>query len=550
MRLLLKLSERISMRILTGSLLISAALTFVLVNVISGTLLNGLHLDITQGRFYTLSKASKQIIQQLEEPVTLRLYFSKTAIQSNHYLKNYAARVMAMLQQYKRIAKNKIQLEIIDPLPFSNEAEDAINYGLQAITIGDQEVFFGLVGTNSLDAQQVIPFFMPNREGNLEYDLSQILENLADPKARIIGIMSALPLQNVDGTPWAIRAALDQQFVIKDIDIRDPKIPGYLSTLMVVDPSNFNEEALRAIDEFVQNDGHVLVFIDPYSELGAKPVGAGNAKQLLAAWGIELVADKVVADHKLGRMVRLQQEGHEITTNYPLWMDFIGANFNQSDVVTGVLDRLTMASPGALRAADNSNTYFMPLITTTDEAMLVPTESVPDTQTDVGKFVTSYRPEGQYTVAARLSGSIRSPYTQRVTSQSSIIVVADTDMLHDHFWVNAQNFMGSNYDVPTSGNGNFVLSAVDNLLGRNQLIEIRNRGVFSRPFVKVQELLEESRTIAIQNEVDPRSFQQSLLMKVKKLRLIIEFFSFGLMPIGVIGAGLYVYTRMRRRMAA
>jgi ABC-type uncharacterized transport system involved in gliding motility auxiliary subunit len=66
-------------------------------------------------------------------------------------------------------------------------------------------------------------------------------------------------------------------------------------------------------------------------------------------------------------------------------------------------------------------------------------------------------------------------------------------MLQDNFWVNVQNFLGNRLYMPTSGNGSFVLNALDNLSGSNALISVRNRGVFARPFSTIQNLQSRSR---------------------------------------------------------
>src|SRR5690625_7420476 len=72
------------------------------------------------------------------------------------------------------------------------------------------------------------------------------------------------------------------------------------------------------------------------------------------------------------------------------------------------------------------------------------------------------------------------------------IVVADTDMLADHFWVSRQQFFGTTLLEPFAGNGDFVINAIDNLLGNAALISIRSRAVSSRPFTLVDSLRREA----------------------------------------------------------
>ena len=66
-----------------------------------------------------------------------------------------------------------------------------------------------------------------------------------------------------------------------------------------------------------------------------------------------------------------------------------------------------------------------------------------------------------------------------------IIVVADADMLADRFWVVVEEFLGSRIALPNAANGTLVVNALDNLSGSGDLISVRNRGTFTRPFTRV-----------------------------------------------------------------
>lgn len=526
------------MRLLSGSILALAAVLLVVLNLLSGYFFRGVQLDVTQHKLYTLSKGSKQIIADIEEPIRLRFFFSHEAAKDNHYLSTYSTRVIAMLERYVAAGGQKIKLEIIDPQPFSDTEKQAVEYGLQGVTLQDQEVYFGLVGTNALDTVQIIPFFLPNREANLEYDISQLVYNLAHPQARIVGVMSSLPL-DARGQEWVIRQQMDQLFVVKDIDLREPLIPSYITTLMVVEPSSFSEQAIEAIDEFVQRGGHVLAFVDPYSELAGSVSGAGNAKELLESWGVELLPDFVVADRSLARSVRISEKQHDFAVDYPVWMDLTAENFSKDDVLTSSLDRITLASPGHLQPTLEATTYFMPLMHTSDDATLIPADEVPDSQSNITGYFNNYAPRGKSTVAVRISGPIRSITSNSMVEQSNIVVVADADMLHDHFWVSMQNIMGNSYDVASSGNGNFVLSALDNLLGSNELITVRNTGEFSRPLVKLQQWQQAH----LDKDLEPRMAQHKMQHELMQLKIIIQFLSYGLIPMLIIFIGLVVYAR-------
>lgn len=512
-----------SRKFLTGIILLIATVLFLTVNIISDTLFKSLRLDLTENKLYTLSSGTKEIIRDLQEPIILRLYFSKNLENINPYLLSFAARVEDLLRQYQRSSKGKVVVEIIDPEPFSKAEDEAVNNGLQGVPVDNAgtEFYLGLVGTDALNGKKIIPFLHPNREQNLEYDITQLIYNLANPKPRIVGVMSSLPLDGgVNGRPWAVWQQMQQLFNLEMVDYKSQEIPESINTLMIVEPSTFTNDALKAIDKFVMRGGHILAFIDPVSEVADRGLGSFKQKKsdnylgLLKSWGIEFDDSKLVADRELAKMVKTSFEGREVNIRYPFWMDFTSSNFSKTDVLSSSLDRLTLATPGFIKHSLDAKTIFTPLITTSDQAMLVDSENLNEYQQNIGKFLNNFEATGKYTVAARIAGLVKSPYSDAHIPDTSIIVIADTDMLHDHFWLNVQNLMGQEFAMPSASNGNLVLSALDNLSGSNALIGIRNRDTFSRPFETVQALELKSQDKYRETE---QQLQQKLQVTKQKL---------------------------------
>ncbi len=69
-----------------------------------------------------------------------------------------------------------------------------------------------------------------------------------------------------------------------------------------------------------------------------------------------------------------------------------------------------------------------------------------------------------------------------------MIVVSDTDILDDKFWMQFQDFLGRKVGQAFAGNGDFVQNAVDSLAGTNDLINLRSRGSALRPFTRVDRI--------------------------------------------------------------
>jgi ABC-type uncharacterized transport system involved in gliding motility auxiliary subunit len=175
-----------------------------------------------------------------------------------------------------------------------------------------------------------------------------------------------------------------------------------------------------------------------------------------------------------------------------------------SDVVTAALTGLNFASSGWVAASKGASTSFEPLLQTSAQAGPLPVERF-QMLMDPATLRDGFKPSGQrYALAARVTGKVRSafpdgppagaapdsstPPLKESAKPLALIVVADTDMLADFLWVRQQNFFGQRVAQPWADNGNFVWNALDNLAGSSDLIGVRGRATFTRPFERVEAL--------------------------------------------------------------
>jgi len=509
---------------------------FLAVNIISNTAFKSTRIDLTDNKFYTLSQGTRNIVSNLKEPVTLKLYLSQKLAPSLAGINTYTIRVKELLEEYKRASGGKITLQFIDPEPFSEEEDKAVANGLQGAPIESENTtfYFGLVGTNTTDGETVLPFFNPNREEFLEYDITQLIYKLDNPKQKVVGIMSTLPIQGKGGSPfmkategsqpWMIIDQIKQLFQVKKIETTVDKIPDDVDVLMLVHPKGFSDKTLFALDQFVLKGGRLLAFVDPYAETDEPPVDPNNPmaglnaprnsdlKKLFEAWGVELVDNKAIGDLSLAKKVQMQKGSKALVVDYPVWIDLHEKNFNNQDIVTAKLDSIAVATAGSLKKKDGAETTLTPLLETSEQGSLIEGSKL-GMLADVEEMVRSFKPEGKFTLAARLTGKLKTAFpdgkpkeekkddkakeeTAQNTEESlkeskeaaNIILVADTDILDDKFWVRVQNFLGQRVALPMAANDKFVTNALDNLTGSNDLISVRNRGTFTRPFTKVEEI--------------------------------------------------------------
>ena len=112
------------------------AILFVLLNMVSSNLFQGARVDLTENSLYTLSSGTVNIVKTIDEPITLHYFFSDQASENIPQLRTYANRVRELLQEYAQLSNGKITLNIIDPVPYSEEEDQAAEFALQGVPVG------------------------------------------------------------------------------------------------------------------------------------------------------------------------------------------------------------------------------------------------------------------------------------------------------------------------------------------------------------------------------------------------------------------------------
>ena len=168
---------RMALMVAFAGLIVAAAIT------IGDKLLGRSGLDLTQQKLFTLSQGTKNIISKLQAPLHLKLYYSSTSAMKGpegiRYYSNYFRYVKDLLQEYVNLANGNLTLELIDPRPYSKEEDEAEAAGINRFPITQEEGFyFGLVAKTEVGKSETIPFFQPNRQEYVEYDITKAIDRL------------------------------------------------------------------------------------------------------------------------------------------------------------------------------------------------------------------------------------------------------------------------------------------------------------------------------------------------------------------------------------
>jgi ABC-type uncharacterized transport system involved in gliding motility auxiliary subunit len=501
-------------RALAGSTLAILAVLFIAVIVLVGALFRGVRLDLTENRLYTLSDGTRAVVAKLDEPINLYFFFSDRAAQDMPQLRTYANRVRELLEEIEAASDGNIRLQTIDPLPFSEEEDRATGFGLQAVPLGTTggSLFFGLAGTDSTDGQALIPFFQPDKEHFLEYDIAKLISSLSGQEQPVVGVLSRLDIgpgfDQQLGRPtegWVAYGEMANLFDLRRIDPAATSFDEDLQLLMLVHPKGLSDDTLYAIDQFVLGGGRLLVLVDPHAEAevpidGMDPTQAmfearsSSLDRLFDAWGVGFDPEQVVLDAQLALQI---QPRPELPPIRHLGVLGLGAEtLNQGDVISAQLDAVNMSSVGHFTLREGAAVSMEPLAQSSASSALVATDRVRFLP-DPASLFTDFAPTGEhYVLAARLTGALGTAFPERSGAghlaqgieDANIVLIADTDVMSDRLWVQVQQFFGQRVMNAFANNGDFIINAVDNLVGSSDLIAVRTRPRSVRPFTRVESI--------------------------------------------------------------
>ena len=491
-----------------------AVLLFFVFNAFNHLVFKDARLDLTEGQLYTLSEGSLNLVKGIEEPVQLYFFFSEAASRDLTPIRTYADRVESMLEEFALASNGMLLVERIDPAPFSEAEDEAAAFGLQAVPVsatGDA-LYFGLAGSDALDNVETIPFFQPDREMFLEYEISQLIDRLARPKREMVGLISTLPVTNQVNPQtfqpepgWQSILSLEDTVTLESIDVSAEEIPEGLAALVLIHPKSLPDQMKTALVRYLASGGKVIAFLDPLAEMdraAASPMmpslpsgQASSLNWLTRSLGVQMREAEVLGDPQLALSVSTPSGA---PTRHLAILGLTNAQLNSESIVTAQLDSLNFASAGFFDI-DSPTVAVETLIESSEFANGIAASQLQFLQNPEDLMQSFSEGSEARPIAVRLSG----PTTLETglegdapveVSNLDLILVSDTDVLSDRLWVQVQNFFGQQVATAFADNGSLLTNLVDYFAGSQDLISVRSRGRFTRPFEVVQSLRREAET--------------------------------------------------------
>jgi gliding-associated putative ABC transporter substrate-binding component GldG len=441
-----------------------------LVNILANRFF--LRLDLTQDNRYTLSKATKNILKNLDEPVTITAYFTKKLDPS---FDNIRKEFEDLLTEYHAISKGMVVYDIKDPMKDEKVEQEAQQAGVMELQIQvrendqfkAQKAYLGAV-VQMGEKSEVIPAI--GQTQGMEYSLSTAIKKLTVKERPVVGILQGHgepPLQQ-------LQQALTEMEVLNTVEpvtLSDTTdVLSNIEALAIIAPKDsFSKNQLDQLSRFLASGRGIFVAInrvgaDQSNQYG-EPVTTG-LEDWLSKLGVD-VGNNYIVDVQCPVVTLQQQQGQYISLKPVQFYFFPLINKFRDHPITSGLEQVILQFASPVTYTGDSAITFTPLATTSEKAGTKASYSLYEVDKE---WSDSDFPMSEITVAAALEGKIGGD------TKTRLVVVGDGDFP-----------IGGDRQQVNPDNVNLMVNAIDWLSDNTGLIELRTKGATIRPLDEMEE---------------------------------------------------------------
>lgn len=436
-------------------------------------------IDLTEDNVYSLSDASIELVESLEDPVTITAYFSDdlpaTYAANRRFLKD-------KLDDYRAYAGDELQYRFVDPGADEELRQEAAGFNISTVQIQVLEqdnvqlrnAYMGLAIEYGGESESI-----PVVEdlSTLEYDITTGIRRLTRDELPMVGFLSGHGEPDIFQDLRILTEELRRNYEVRAVTVEDSSLSLTPDVLMVIAPSDsLGEGALRALDEYVMGGGRVAFMlnrVDAQLQTGQAREMSAGLEPLLEAWGAGLNVD-LVMDEQSSTVTMQRREGFfnlAQQIRYPFLP--VATNFNRDNMLVHGLRQMMFyfVSSVDTSVAEPEGVVSEPLVFSSSRSgtqrgvfMIQPVEQ------------QARLSGGPYVLAAAYRGEFPSLFAPgRTSSPTRIMLVGDGDFLNE-------SIVGV---MP--GNIEFGLNAVDWLAQDDALLTIRAKNIEPRRLPEIPE---------------------------------------------------------------
>jgi gliding-associated putative ABC transporter substrate-binding component GldG len=449
---------------ITSTIILVAAI-IIIVNILSESY--SFRLDLSEGREYTLSKATRNILKNLDKPVTVKAYFSKDLPPN---VASVSGNLKDMLIEYSNRSKGMVVYKFVNPNENDELEREAVQNGIRPVMINvrekdqvkQQKAYLGAVVSIG-EEKEIIPLFEPGAP--MEYALSTAIKKLSVVNKPAIALIQGHgePLMNEVSQAYSELSVLYDVESFKMTDTTN--IPEKFRTIAIIRPTDtISPVHLAKLDNFLARGGNIFIALNrvegDFSTATGRALHTG-LEDWLAQKGIT-VSDNFVIDASCGAVTLRQQQNNfimETQVSFP-YIPVI-SKFADNPVTKG-LESVTLQFASPMTFTGDSTKKFIPLAFSSDKSGTVRAPLYFDVQK---QWTQNDFPMSGIVVAGILEGRLSG------NTDSKIIIVSDGD-----FVINGQR----GNQLPQD-NVNLMVNSIDWMSDDTGLIDLRTKAVTSRP---------------------------------------------------------------------
>lgn len=433
-----------------------------------------IRVDLTKNKLYAVSDASKTIMRNLNDIVTVKIFFSEKLPPDLFAVRQYVEDTLDELSSY---SNGNLYIKSLDPATPEIQKE-ALNLGIPQIQMNivekdKLEVKNGFLGIAVTYAGKTEIMPVVQSILNVEYDIISAIKKVTASKTPVIGFIEGhnepkLTSVTISGQQEdsfsVLNKSLSKNYKIISVNLQKGDILQNIDTLLIAGPKDaFTENEKKAIDQFIINGGNLVVLLDIIninSDLTTS-VSKVDLEKLLSNYGID-IEKKLVLDNSNERAT-FNQGYMNFIMPYPFWVKAVNKYFDKSNPVVSDISSVIFPWVSPLKISAKENIKSTLLINTTLKAwnQEEPFSLSPNT-------VQSADINNQYPLAVLLEGKFTSFFGQKSENNKNgrILMVGNSRFITDRF-VNLY-----------SQNLTFAMNSIDLLTIDNSLINIRSKTSF------------------------------------------------------------------------
>ena len=489
--------------------------------------------DLSEDQLYTLSDASKRVVESLASPTRIRFYFSNDSDGVSIQKKALARRIEDLLREYEAYSRGMLRIEIIDPQPGTAGELSAKFDSMEQIEIGpDRKMYMGL-SVIYQDRVMTIPVFTEDEEELMELNISRLLLNVQEEMKPTVLFQSALPVKGSKADPnagrykddpeWSIISQMRIDYNLLELPRFAKVIPDSVALVVLVHPESLSEESIFALDQYLMRGGKLLCFLDNFSLMEGRSKGVKTLSSTLSevstlfgfseSWGVRYESKFVVADDELKAQVRGSKN--------PFMLALSSKNMKEEDPIFENVNKLYLPYSGFFEYKKREGLSYENLLMSSSKNMLVKR----DQAIDMKRTVANFKSSGQERILGlRVTGKLPSSFkvsylteeqkkefVPEGSAEAEVVLISDADMLHDSFEVNVQKlFDGRRERITISDNTVLFLNLIDQMTRGGKLLGLRGRRIQDRRFTRKKDIqLAELKELQTEIDTEQKIYHQN-----------------------------------------